>query len=280
MDLKFEYGDPAKPRGHALIYYDTGTEVKASYVVVLPLRLDIQRYVPPFLASQLGNVEPDDMSLIVIPPVPESFGSLEQLLELARRRGDDVIYAGAATGSESLSSMGKTNELARAYMALCHDGGVVLDADDDDDDVIDSVDAAAEAVAKLIMSDGDDSGAKRKRKAADDAADYAERKVEDNLQEVAVLLGQLRYAVEGRDANQIDAISRKIRAIGKVMPPRHQIDKLVRFGSNLSPEAGQLAQLYLERAFSMQREDYLMVKRLDERIANLDLGPSGEAGDQ
>ena len=273
MDLKFEYGDPAKPRGHALIYYDTGTEVKASYVVVLPLRLDIQRYVPPFLASQLGNVEPDDMSLIVIPPVPETFGSLEQLLELARRREDDVIYAGAATSSESLSSMGKTNELARAYMALCQDSGVVLGDGDGDE----ALDATAETVAKLILSDGDQDG-KRQRQASGEGVDYAARNEEDNLQEVAVLLGQLRYAVEGRDANQIAAISGKIEAIGKAMPPRHQIDKLVKFGSNLSPEAGQLAQLYLERAFSMQREDYLMVKRLDERIANLDLGPSGEAG--
>ena len=39
-------------------------KVYASYIVVLPVRADFGKYVPPFLASHLGNVPPERFFLL------------------------------------------------------------------------------------------------------------------------------------------------------------------------------------------------------------------------
>ena len=60
MDLQFEMGDSENPRGHALVYFsDTGTALYfASYVVLLPITVDVSKYVPPFLMNQVGEPHP------------------------------------------------------------------------------------------------------------------------------------------------------------------------------------------------------------------------------
>ena len=50
MDFTFERGSADNPRGHALIYFqsfhDAG-ELLATYLVVLPIQVDVSKYVPP-----------------------------------------------------------------------------------------------------------------------------------------------------------------------------------------------------------------------------------------
>ena len=74
MDLIFERGDSEHPRGHAILYFRVDTEpdkVYATYVVTLPVKADLAKYIPPFLASQLGGLPLNDLSAFAMPPLPE-----------------------------------------------------------------------------------------------------------------------------------------------------------------------------------------------------------------
>ena len=74
MDLTFERGDPQHPKGHALVYFRVSTEpdkVYATYVITLPIKADLGKYVPPFLASHLGGMPLSDFSAFAMPPIPE-----------------------------------------------------------------------------------------------------------------------------------------------------------------------------------------------------------------
>ena len=54
MALEYHIGDADNPRGHALIYFRDGSDpekVGAAYIVMLPVSVDISKYVPPFLAG-------------------------------------------------------------------------------------------------------------------------------------------------------------------------------------------------------------------------------------
>ena len=98
MDLNFDKGDSQNPRGHALLYFRVDTEpdkVYATYVVTLPVKSDLTKYVPPFLASHLGNMPLNDLSAFAMPPVPEALGSLEELERLSQLRSDDLVYGGS-----------------------------------------------------------------------------------------------------------------------------------------------------------------------------------------
>ena len=54
MELNFEIGDPSQPRGHALLYFTDSSngQVFATYVVLLPITVDVSKYVPPFLMNR------------------------------------------------------------------------------------------------------------------------------------------------------------------------------------------------------------------------------------
>ena len=98
MDLTFERGDPQRPKGHALVYFRVNTEpdkVYATYVINLPVKADLTKYVPPFLASHLGSMPLSDFSAFAMPPVPEALEGHEELERLSQERGDDLVFAGS-----------------------------------------------------------------------------------------------------------------------------------------------------------------------------------------
>ena len=70
MDFTFERGSADNPRGHALIYFqsfhDAG-ELLATYLVVLPIQVDVSKYVPPFLMNQLGEMGAKELSAFAFP---------------------------------------------------------------------------------------------------------------------------------------------------------------------------------------------------------------------
>ena len=96
MNLSFDKGDHTRPKGHALVYFRVSTEpdkVYATYVVSLPVKADLSKYVPPFLANHLGNAPLSDFSAFAMPPVPEPVDSYEMLERLSHLRDDDLVYA-------------------------------------------------------------------------------------------------------------------------------------------------------------------------------------------
>ena len=73
MTLEYHIGDPASPKGHALIYFRDGSDpdkVGAAYVVMLPVSVDISKYVPPFLAGQVEQLGTGNMSSFAFPRLP------------------------------------------------------------------------------------------------------------------------------------------------------------------------------------------------------------------
>ena len=80
MDLYFERGAKETPKGHALVYfrqkYDSET-VLATYMIALPIKVDVSKYIPPMFASQMQGMASQDLSGFAFPPLPEKFESLD-----------------------------------------------------------------------------------------------------------------------------------------------------------------------------------------------------------
>ena len=98
MDLSFDIGDPQRPKGHAVLYFRVDTEpdkVYATYVVTLPIKSDLGKYVPPFLATHLGGLPLNDLSAFAMPPLPEPVDSHAELERISQMRQDDLVYAGS-----------------------------------------------------------------------------------------------------------------------------------------------------------------------------------------
>ena len=84
MPLNFVNGAASNPKGHALVFFEDSASgvYYASYVVLLPITVDVSKYVPPFLMNQVGELGAGDMNAFAFPPAPEPVTDLEYLLQL------------------------------------------------------------------------------------------------------------------------------------------------------------------------------------------------------
>ena len=124
MDLTFERGDAQRPRGHALVYFRVDTEpdkLYASYIVVLPVKADFGKYVPPFLASHLGNLPLNDFSAFAMPPVPEEISGHGELERLSDLRGDDLVFGSSMFSFDLPRMMEGITDAVQSYSQLCAD---------------------------------------------------------------------------------------------------------------------------------------------------------------
>ena len=251
MQLDFERGDADQPSGHALVYFrDTNdnANIALTYVVILPVPLDIGKYMPPFLAGQVAEMSANVISSFAFPPAPEPFESVSEAQRLAAIRDDDLVYAGPLNFNDAFDMMERVNEASAEYGRLYSEAhgedteldaaiGGTLDDDYEDDDVYD------------LMYGGMDEA--------------------DLLTELSQQLGRLRYSVEGGDNSTAMETEAKIRAIGRYLPDNREIAKIVAVATSTSPSASQLVQLYVDRAYCLYREDYLRLKKIDEDIAGI-----------
>ena len=245
MDLNFEKGRPDNPRGHAfLVFTDSASpgDMWATYLVVLPISIDLAKYVPPFLMGQLGDAD-HDLSAFAFPPFPEKIESYDQLTELAAERKDDVIMAGAIDPSDVVSAMTSVSAALQQYADTC----ASLDPDDED------VDLALEApdepeglgineVMYSLMNDG------------------------DKLSELTKLVGRLRYAMEGGEEVMVRETESDILTLSRLLPENHQIPRLLEVAKATGNANAELAHLYLQRCFLILREEYANLSELDSRI--------------
>ena len=124
MDITFERGDPGRPKGHALLYFRVDTEpdkVYATYVVTLPIKADLGKYVPPFLAAHLGNLPLSDFSAFAMPPVPEPVDSYEELERMSRLRDDDLVYGTSMFSFDLPRMMEAVTEAVQDYSRMYSD---------------------------------------------------------------------------------------------------------------------------------------------------------------
>ncbi|MCH7593466.1 MAG: hypothetical protein IIB27_03050 [Chloroflexi bacterium] len=245
MDLIFERGDPNAPRGHALVYFrDTANpeSIAATYLILLPVSVDLKKYVPPFLAGQMPMGGAADLSAFAFPPAPESVESHSFLVSIAEARSDDLIFGGNRPLSDAASLMVVIGEVLSEYGDRYHAAGR------SPAELAGTGDALAESAFTV------------------DDAPYSAMSEADQLNELTKFTGRLRYAAEGGDTETAGEATAHMRAIALHVAENRFIDRLINAALDKSEVGGKLAQLYLERAYALYQEDYLRVKSLDEDI--------------
>lgn len=262
MTLEYHLGDPASPKGHALIYFRDGSDpdkVGAAYVVMLPVSVDISKYVPPFLAGQVEQLGTGNMSSFAFPPAPEPVPSESWLREIAQRRGDDLLFGGVANLDDITSLMAAVADISSEYSAQ-----------------YESVYGVPEGGSgpQPVEAGAPGSGAGDVAKSAESNAEvhdvmYSLMAEVDLLSELTKLMGRLQYELSGDDEAGARESESKIRSIGRHVPENRRIDLLVGAAIDGRPESARRAQLYLERVFAMYREDYTRVHTLEQEITAL-----------
>ena len=73
MDLIFQKGSKESPKGHALLYFtnkDNSSEIWGTYIITLPIEVDIKKYMPPFLVNDNNAINnkhsSDNVSVIIV----------------------------------------------------------------------------------------------------------------------------------------------------------------------------------------------------------------------
>ena len=246
MAFTFERGSEDNPRGHALIYFqsshDAG-ELLATYLVVLPIQVDVSKYVPPFLMNQLGEVGAKELSAFAFPPAPELVSGMDYIESLAKAREDDIIFGGTVSTMDVTSLLGTVNEAVGWYADLCSDpteqpGALKDDADDDGLSVND--------VLYGLMSD------------------------QDKLSELTRLVGRLRDAVGSGDLALASETRSEIMALGRHLPASHQVTRLAEAAGSGGENAAKLASLYLQRCFHLMSEEYVKLGQVEEDIRGIE----------
>mgnify|MGYP001164937929 FL=1 len=237
MEIIFEKGQQDHPVGHGFIYFkDLNDESKiyASYMVFLPIDVDISKYIPPLLFGQMKDIDSENISSFIFPPSPEIVKSLDWLNEISELRHDDLIFGGLINLNDIAGMMNKVKDCMEQYVDLYKS----------------SIHIKQNNVEEI------------------DYVVYGMLSEPDLLSELTTLIGRFRYAVEGNDKLTIDETSKKISSIGKYLPENRKIDLLLSSAQKIDESGGVLAQLYLERAYSLYKEDYKKVKLIEDRIGD------------
>ena len=252
MRATFERGDPSTPRGHALIYFrETGDpdRIRASYVVVAPIEMDLAKYVPPMFASQLAGLMPSGPATIPLPPIPETVESLAWLERLADARADDLLDGGTLDPNNPQQMMVATTEIAGEYAALWTEWAARLVAEPQP--IRSQEQAALPDVEDLFLSVMSDA---------------------EKVSRLAKLAGTLRFAVEVRDEHLTAETLAQMERIGRQLPDSYRLDDLLAAGRRSDATGARLFQLHIERCYKLAAGEYGELERLDREIAELGAG--------
>ena len=246
IDLNFEQGNQQQPKGHAILYFRSPSDVLATYIVVLPLMVDFTRYIPPLMASQVKDVGLEQFSAFAMPPVPEKVDSYQLLVELASARGDDLIYGGDVAGEDFLEAAERVNRAVQRYAQLFRSGAAVAHGER----------ALQGEVATPELSVGE--------------VVYSLMNERDKLGELTKLVGKLRFTVEGKDAKQVEEAEAEMRALARYLPESFRISRLINAVKRSVESGSRLTELYLERCYKLSDEDYTGLKAVEEAIRGLE----------
>ncbi len=271
MDLIFEKGDSQNPRGHALLYFRVDTEqdsVYATYVVTLPVKSDLTKYVPPFLASHLGNMPLSDLSAFAMPPVPEALGSYAELERLSQLRQDDLVYGGSMFSFDLPRMMEMATEAVQVYSGLCSDSLAMNST---------PAEGAAAAIGEELRETLEMPAAQEPEPEPepeperDDSYNVNEvlfsfMSESDKLGELSKLLVRLRFAVDGADTAASDEVGAEITVLARHLPENYKVADLLIAAKDNSDRSSQLAKLYIDRCFRLSAREAEAATELDARI--------------
>ena len=253
MDLTFESGSVERPKGHAFIYFRSSAdadELWATYLMVLPIVVDVSKYVPPFLMNQVGEIGQRELSAFAFPPAPERVDGHAYIEELAASRDDDILYGGTidpndvATGKMSVTEAAQ--RYSEAYMeAVAHSTAVQGPVEEEQGQ------ASVNDVLYGLMSDG------------------------DKLGELTKLVGRLRFSAEGGEEALVRETEADMRVLAGHLPEDHQVSRLIDAAKDGSGRSAKLADLYLQRCFHLIHEEYVKLGRVEAEIRALEAGEQG-----
>jgi hypothetical protein len=240
VQLDFRRGDPGRPRGHALAYFEaTDGRVLATYLVVPPIVIDLAKYMPPMFAGQLPTLGTQDLAAMPLPPVPEEVaGGLDALERMAERRDDDLVYCGRTDAAQLDQLLIGATEAGQAYGTLYREGAARLPEEQpptfDVDEVMLSLMGEQERIASL-----------------------------------ARLVGKVRYALEVTDpALQADAVA-EMERLARHMADKYRPADLIAAAQRPGPDGARLAALHVQRCHKLAAEEYGEVARLEAEIRQL-----------
>lgn len=245
MALDFRLGDPAQPRGHALVFFATRDgQTLGTYLVVAPIAINLTRYMPPMFAAQMGGLPTQEITAMPLPPVPEEVeGGVPAIERLARLRGDDLLAGGEVDASQLdrllLRAAELGQEYARAYRAWL---------DRTPEEIVAPTETALYDVDEVLRSLMGD---------------------HERISELAKLIGKLRYAVEGGDGPLADETLADMERIGRRLPEKYRFDDVLAAVRQPGERGARLAQLHVERCYKLAGEDYADVGRIDGEIKRL-----------
>ena len=242
MDLQFERGKRETPKGHALVYFRhryNPDEILATYLVTLPVKVDVSKYIPPMFAAQMQGIGSQELSGFAFPPLPEQVESLAQLRHLAETRDDDLIDGGTGDSGDPMELLQVVNELQQEYTRLYQQS---LETQ-----ALPEASTVNELLYELM---GD----------------------RDKLSELSKLMGKLRFAAEGSDSRLVKEAEDEILTLAKYLPERYQISRLVNVAEMPAAVGAMLAQLYLERCYKLHEEDYLRLQEVEVEIRRMEEG--------
>ena len=269
MDLVFDRGDSQNPRGHALLYFRVDTEpdkVYATYVVTLPVKSDLTKYVPPFLASHLGNMPLSDLSAFAMPPVPEAVNSFEELERLSQLREDDLVYGGSMFSFDLPRMMETATEAVQVYSSLCSEALGMIST---------PAEGAAEAIGEELRETLEAAAVPETEPEPEPEPDdslnvnevlFSFMSESDKLGELSRLLGRLRFAVDGADQSEADEVGAEITVLSRHLPENFKVSDLLNVAKDNSERSSQLAKLYIDRCFRLSAGDAGAATELDAQI--------------
>ncbi|MEE8518804.1 MAG: hypothetical protein V3S98_06740 [Dehalococcoidia bacterium] len=269
MALTFEIGDPGAPRGHAVLYFRSsslteGAQVLATYVLVLPVQMDMGKYLPPLLASQLGGAfgeaMGEGMGSFAAPPMPEPVESVEYLRELAALRGDDLITPGSVVLGDAAAAMQETAEAVQEYARL-------YDQHVDANGPHTSVTASASIEQGGSGEQGESAEAGERGGASVQHVLYELMSERDRLGELSKLVGTLRFAMERDDKTLTAETEASLSAMERLLPEHYWGDKVHASAGDMSDNGAKLAQLYVERCYKLLDEDFGAVEEIERSIS-------------
>lgn len=252
MDFTFDKGSQDSPKGHAILYFrsvDDHDQCWATYIVILPILVDVSKYVPPFLMNQMGEIGPTDLSAFAFPPAPEQVNGFGYIEELASGRDDDVLYGGTMNISDIPSALMVVNEAIAWYAQLYADNTAPETESDPSDVSIDALPGfGVNEVLYELMSDA------------------------DKLGELTRQVGRLRDALNIGDRGLAEDTQQEIAILGHHLPDNHQITELVDAARSGDDTGAKLADLYLQRCFHLISEEYMKVGEVESQIRQLEAG--------
>ena len=248
MDFSFVKGQSSMPKGHALAYFtasDNPNKVFATYIVVLPIAMDVGKYLPPMLAAQMGQITAADFSAFAIPPIPEEIESFNYLYQLAERRDEDLLDCGNVDISQVTEVMQKVNELTKAYAdsyaAITRDGATPML-----NTAIPSSEYGVEEVLYHLLSE------------------------RDKLGELSKIITKIRFAADREDRDTVEEMERTASVLMKYLPDSYRVSEILKRAKDPSQKAAELCRLYLERNYMLMDQNFTSMAQVDEAINRLE----------